>query len=327
VLGAKNAILCDLFRERYVPIPLTIATAFHHNRHVALEEPAMHDEDFRNFLYVLEQDDWGHFTEIPFQFPALNLQYDYNGKISNCILDIEERDQYPVEKTVRELNLLDCHAVQVRFFKTFPMSYIREVLQYFQDTTVRYVEILLPYDEGSYTEENLKEILEKQVRLKNIYLFSAPKDEIVTFTKAESGHKWRVIYSTKQFRDETACGQVSKGRFTVNLINFTESTNFNSCLNCKVGIDKNGNIKNCPSFKKSMGNVKTTSLKDVVDTNEFKSFFSIRKDDVRVCRDCEFRYICTDCRVYTTNEKDIYAKPSKCSYDPYLGVWVNQTNS
>ena len=31
----------------------------------------------------------------------------------------------------------------------------------------------------------------------------------------------------------------------------------------------------------------------------------MKKDSIKVCRDCEFRYICTDCRVYIEKEDDI----------------------
>ena len=46
----------------------------------------------------------------------------------------------------------------------------------------------------------------------------------------------------------------------------------------------------------------------------------------KVCKDCEFRYICTDCRAYTekthTNEEGLdTSKPLKCGYNPYTGEW------
>ena len=47
----------------------------------------------------------------------------------------------------------------------------------------------------------------------------------------------------------------------------------------------------------------------------------IQKDQIAVCKDCEFRYICTDCRAYKEDPEDDYSKPLKCGYDPYTGVW------
>lgn len=321
VLGAKNALICDLFRERYIRVPRDIAFSFHNNKSILLDENLAHDSDFRELLILLEQDDWGHFTKIPEQFPRLNLNYEYNGKISNCIIDIENKIDYSLETIAKELDLLDCHAVQLRFYKAFELSYVNEILNYFQDTSVRYLEVLLQFDEVFFSEEELKKILVHQIRLKNIYVFSAHKDEIVTLTKTDSGHKWRIAYSSNHFKSEEACGKISEDRFTINLINFTEAKNFNSCLNCKIAIDKEGNIKNCPSLKKTFGNVKNTSLLKVTEKETFSNFFSIKKDDIDICKDCEYRYICTDCRAYTNSEEHHYSKPAKCSYNPYNGTW------
>jgi radical SAM protein with 4Fe4S-binding SPASM domain len=52
-----------------------------------------------------------------------------------------------------------------------------------------------------------------------------------------------------------------------------------------------------------------------------RSLWSIALEDCRVCRDCEFRYSCFDCRflAYRTSGGDLYAKPPGCTYDPYRG--------
>lgn len=53
----------------------------------------------------------------------------------------------------------------------------------------------------------------------------------------------------------------------------------------------------------------------------FKKYWNIKKDDMTKCKDCEFRYICTDCRAYLEDPDDIYSAPLKCGYDPYTGKW------
>lgn len=49
--------------------------------------------------------------------------------------------------------------------------------------------------------------------------------------------------------------------------------------------------------------------------------FSIN-DQIHICKDCEFRHICTDCRAYIEDPDDIYSKPLKCGYNPYTGEWA-----
>ena len=62
-------------------------------------------------------------------------------------------------------------------------------------------------------------------------------------------------------------------------------------------------------------------LDDVCKMDEFRMLWNINKDKIDVCKDCEFRYICTDCRAYIKDKRDIYSKPLKCNYDPYTATF------
>jgi SPASM domain peptide maturase of grasp-with-spasm system len=68
----------------------------------------------------------------------------------------------------------------------------------------------------------------------------------------------------------------------------------------------------------SFGNIKDTPLKEVISNSNFKKYWNITKDDIKVC---EFRYVCTDCRAYTEDPNDLSSKPLKCGYNPYTNVW------
>ena len=119
--------------------------------------------------------------------------------------------------------------------------------------------------------------------------------------------------------DNKSCGVLSE--FTINISHFTESKNFNSCLHKKITIDIDGNIKNCPSMQDNFGNINDTSLAKAIEKPGFKKYWNINKDKINVCQDCEFRYICTDCRAYVEDPKDLLSKPLKCGYNPYTGEW------
>lgn len=119
----------------------------------------------------------------------------------------------------------------------------------------------------------------------------------------------------------SCCGIVSEWYFTPKTEVFIESKKFNSCLNHKISVDVSGEIKNCPSMKDSYGNIQTTTLQEAIDKTGFKDIWNINKDKIEVCKDCEFRYICQDCRAYIQDPNNIYSKPAKCSYDPYEAVW------
>ncbi|WP_123868250.1 grasp-with-spasm system SPASM domain peptide maturase, partial [Flavobacterium hercynium] len=119
-----------------------------------------------------------------------------------------------------------------------------------------------------------------------------------------------------------SCGIIRKNNFVYSNNFYLESQNHNTCLNKKISIDKDGNIKNCPSMKNIYGNIRNTTLSEVLIIPEFRSFWKINKNEIDVCRDCEFRHICTDCRAYIENPANIYSKPLKCGYDPYTNLWT-----
>jgi SPASM domain peptide maturase of grasp-with-spasm system len=126
-----------------------------------------------------------------------------------------------------------------------------------------------------------------------------------------------VFITQNSILNQNSCGIISSKYFSTNLQHFTEAQKHNTCLNRKISIDVNGEIKNCPSMAKSFGNIKDTTLAEAIEKPGFKDLWEINKDKVHVCKDCEFRYICTDCRAYLENPEDIYSKPLKCGYNPY----------
>jgi len=52
-----------------------------------------------------------------------------------------------------------------------------------------------------------------------------------------------------------------------------------------------------------------------------QEFIRLSKDHIEVCKDCEYRYACFDCRVKTNDAENLYAKSSDCFYNPYTGIW------
>ena len=70
--------------------------------------------------------------------------------------------------------------------------------------------------------------------------------------------------------------------------------------------------------------IKDTTLQEALEKPGFKDLWNIKKDDIDVCKDCEFRHICTDCRAFIKDENDIYSQPAKCGYNPYIAKWESQ---
>jgi SPASM domain peptide maturase of grasp-with-spasm system len=170
----------------------------------------------------------------------------------------------------------------------------------------------------AYNKKYLQQLTEKNVRIKNIILHSAPSDEIYSYDPGRG--MGNIVFIKKQIDSNQHCGIINKDYFiTDDPRTFGEFKYFNSCLNRKIGIDENGNIKNCPTLPVVYGNIRKDKIKDSI-TDQFKQVWTVNKDQIDICKVCEFRYVCSDCRAFTNQDSPV-GKPSKCGYDPYQMEW------
>lgn len=96
----------------------------------------------------------------------------------------------------------------------------------------------------------------------------------------------------------------------------------NSCWFGKLAITSEGNIIPCIFARDQVaGNVKDKSLKEIIE-NKMLEFWSLTIDQIDVCKDCEYRYLCHDCRPWAYGfTGNLYAKSPRCTYNPYTGEW------
>lgn len=322
VKGASRSLICDLQREKYFYIPNDLFEILKTVRSTrinkiyssfALEDRLIVDEYFN---YLLDND-LGFIDNEPFRFPEMSNEWDSPSKITNSIIDVDQINILNVDyvKAFQELSNLNCSCVQIRCFDYLKLSSVHQLLNLTMDSRIKTVRLFLKYEESIVN--NLKnEILLTYKRIDQVIFFNAPRNS------SESILNVQVIYLEIQNLDNSDCGQICTGSFSINISHFTESVNYNSCLNRKISLDSLGNIKNCPSQKDGFGNINHISFEDALKNQKFQSLWSIKKDDISICKDCEYRYICTDCRVFTENKNDNLSKPSKCTYDPYTATWA-----
>jgi len=77
-------------------------------------------------------------------------------------------------------------------------------------------------------------------------------------------------------------------------------------------------------LKKSFGNIDNEKIKEIVKKEDFIFYGNIKKDNIEVCKACEYRYMCPDCRAYLKDNDNIYSQPSKCYYNPYIAKWEGE---
>jgi radical SAM protein with 4Fe4S-binding SPASM domain len=126
-----------------------------------------------------------------------------------------------------------------------------------------------------------------------------------------------VIFSEKQKRvqpDFTKCG----------IDKFKIAINGHNCFSKKTCISSTGNVFPCIMERDViLGNVLINGLGSILKNPLNDNIRGLSKDFIEICKDCEYRYCCFDCRPKAKKDAlgNLFAKPSNCSYNPYEGVW------
>ncbi len=101
-----------------------------------------------------------------------------------------------------------------------------------------------------------------------------------------------------------------------------------SCLLGKITVTEFGDVLPCIFSRDNIvGNVLVApSLEAVLRGPVLKRIWYATKDGVMVCRDCEYRYVCFDCRPLSEGASAgkagyLDAPYPRCTYNPYTGEW------
>lgn len=319
VKGRKNTVIIDPQRGEMYRFPnkyYQYLELLNNNTFNTAEKKAINKIEFNFFIEFLVTNEIAFLTEHKKNFPSISTTFEEPVIISNAIIDTSTDSKYDIFSVIDQLNELGCRHIQFRFYDYKDEEFIFEILSktHIADK-IHSIEIISKYN--SKIKQNIyKKLNKKYLKLQSLIFHSAPKDELLHSLIVNNSSMMMVVFTKEEMLSEKDCGKISQDYFITNSLYFIlESKSFNNCLNKKISIDKHGNIKNCPSMLKKYGNIKDTTLEEALNEQGFKDLWNIKKDDIKVCQDCEFKFVCSDCRAYTV-DNDLYGKPEKCEYSP-----------
>ncbi len=326
VKGAARSLVCDLQRQASDFIPNDMVEVLEElNDKKPIEEVLQiygveNQEVITEYLAYMDEKEYGFYCEEDeFDlFPELNKEFLVPAHITNTVLELKKENISWLKELVPQIESLGCKDVVMVFYEELSEKDFQHIFEYFVDTRIKSFEITSKCH-SAINEELFKALNHKLNQLTKVVFFAAPEDKAQYW---DNKILFDRIFTIKPITSFKSCGVVDMKYFNINLPKVLEAINNNSCLNMKMAIDINGNIKNCPSMPESFGNIKDTMLEEALNKPGFKKYWNITKDQIEVCKDCEFRYICTDCRAYRKNPENIYSKPLKCGYNPYKAKWA-----
>ncbi len=323
--GKYRSLIIDTKSRKYYKIPNDLYHFLTVKRNTTLNDILTeYDEDdvkiINEYYEFLLANSFGTFVANIENFPIKSYVWDSPYKITNSIIDINSINIENNLAVISQLNDVNCKFLQIRTFEKIDVSFFfSQLIKNISDTDIIYVEVLLKYD--VLLDYNLlSTVIDNQDRILTVYIHSTPDH---FFNSMNKNNYHNIHHVLTEVTSEKCCGSIAPSNFSITPDHIHESKMFNTCLNRKIAIDVLGNIRKCPSLAESYGNINNTLLNSVINLANFKKYDTINKNTILICKDCEFREICTDCRAYLEDPTDLLSKPLKCGYDLINGVWRN----
>ena len=329
VKGFTRSIILDLTKNSYFYIPVDLYNILQAEINFS-DLRKMYPNEIRILKeyesFLLENDLIFPVTKSTSKlFPKIDLKWENPYKVTNVIFDIEKQTSITnLKKLNVEIGILGVEALLIRCFYINSFPQLKKLIETYSDSEANYLkDIQIDF---VYRKDYGKEAIDIINEISNLPIISSIN---IYFTEVLDPTKFKhekISLIQKKIINYKNCGVIDNNIDSIDLNLISEAQKHNTCLNRKLSIDSNGDIKNCPAMSQSFGNIKNISLHEAFNQKDFKKYWNLTKDEIETCKDCEFRYICTDCRAYTErshinkNKLDI-SKPLKCGYNPYTGEW------
>lgn len=101
---------------------------------------------------------------------------------------------------------------------------------------------------------------------------------------------------------------------------------YNTCLYGSLAVSSAKDVRPCPMITdQQLGTLAQESLHRVLSSRHLDRYWRYTKEKVPICRNCEFRYACSDCSVIElAMENRAELRRAICTYEPAQGQWYTR---
>lgn len=323
--GAGRILISDLQRNISDLYPLELYDMIEALKNKSIENIS---EDYdieskqiiQEYIDLLLEKEYGFISNGDWDtnFPPISYEYSDSSPISN--LFIETNSTFVLNKIKHSIEKLSVKHLVIYYTTNLSLHEFLDIDNLFSGSQLENIEIYSPFH-ADINQTLIKKLSNSTLRIYSLIFYNCPQ---IPF-KTKEIFRFNINFSHENLKI-SACGKVDLKYFNTNLPKILEAINHNSCLHKKIGIDIDGNIKNCPLMPEVFANINNSSLEEALAKLGFKKYWNLTKDNIEVCKDCEFRFVCTDCRAYTershSNKEGFdISKPLKCGYNPYTRIW------
>ncbi|RZL33302.1 MAG: grasp-with-spasm system SPASM domain peptide maturase [Pedobacter sp.] len=319
--GANRVLISDLQRNHSESQSLELYEIINEFKANSIEEVlGFYDEESKElaqeYLDFLLEREYGFISSGDWDknFAPLSLEHKDYHKISNLFM--ERNDLMISVNLVQSIENLGISHLVICCKCTPSLKDFLKLEADFEHSALESIEIFAPFN-ATIDEKFIKHLNQNTSRIYSLIFYNCEK---LPF-EAENNFNFDLLFTPQDLKI-SACGKVSIDYFDTNITKVLEAVNHNSCLHKKIGIDAQGNIKNCPTMPQTFGNINQTTLEEAISHQDFKKYWNLTKDHIAVCKDCEFRYMCIDNRIPIERIDGSFYNSLECSYNPYISKWV-----
>ncbi len=140
------------------------------------------------------------------------------------------------------------------------------------------------------------------------------EDDIEKYFFADKIKKEKINFKKCSIKSGKHLMEIDKNLYEFNM-------NYNPCWGKRIAITKDNKVRPCIYSEIVVGDLLSEEFSLILKRME--KYWKLTKDKIEICKDCEFRYICFDCRELALRKSNnLYEKNPKCFYNPYTGESV-----
>jgi SPASM domain peptide maturase of grasp-with-spasm system len=286
VLGKDSAIICNFQSASYTTIPLFIYEVLTEYLDYSISKisEVYNDEngDILKYFNLLAKRKVGLFTAEPNKFDKIEMVWKSPYPIASAVVEVKDPGGFNYLGLLDQLQELQCVHLELRFFDGCDLDFLQRLLNHSNESCLKSIDLLLPYYGVNRKLKKLTALVKESKKVACTVLYgTSDKIELIEDCIFSTD---QLLNTSKSFKD------IPADEYVINLPFFCESMFFNPYYNRKVGIDHEGNIKNCTSHEKSFGNINSHLLSDVIHTEEFRKLWFVNNDKIEGLKDSPLRY-------------------------------------
>jgi len=308
VKGSNRGAIYDLQREtiEFVPNSMIDFLHFINSKDVAglieVFEQKYDTKIVREYINFLIEKEFIFFSKSN-NFPNLNLFHtnEDNSRIEFMNLCVSQNTIENLIAMVKAIEWLGVKRLHLNFSNVDSVTHFKTILDKLRKSRIVNLSISLPFKAFS---SNLSF---EDERIKSVYIYESPTKKIENVN-----YRLNYFFLTKKMT-ELFEQNVNFDLIAVNTKSFSLAQQYNTGLYKTILVLDDGNVKFDYNEKINYGNLfDRRSLKIAI--KKMSKLWSIHRDQLTPCKDCELRYGCTINKVPVKN-KDSYK--IDCNYNPY----------